>query len=262
MKRCRALLAFVALMLVDAEETVVLIEPAADPSAQVVSPDCAAVVLSGAGILGAVTAGATFSLVLEIVGFTATGVAPGSFAAWWQSTMPLVAAGSLFARLQAFAMGGGGAAASTLGAIAGDVTAFNSGFMANVCKWVDEEVSKGSAAGDAIQANTHAVQTILSSEDGVKYTAKEVFDAAPPAVKDAAANIGEAVKQAADATADAAGKAADAASKAADTAGKTAAEAADKVKESAEAAEPIVEDKLKDVAEATRHFFDGLPRWL
>jgi hypothetical protein len=58
------------------------------------------------------------SVLLWIRGFSAVGVTKGSFAAWWQSTMPLVAKGSIFAVLQSIAMGGTGAATWTIGGLA------------------------------------------------------------------------------------------------------------------------------------------------
>ena len=70
-----------------------------NPLDQEVSVDCAALILTGTGILGAVASNAIIALVLRLIGFAASGVLKGSFAAWWQSTMPLVSAGSVFAKL-------------------------------------------------------------------------------------------------------------------------------------------------------------------
>lgn len=54
-------------------------------------------------LVGGAIAAVTFAMtptVLCIAGFGSEGVAAGSFAAWWQSTMPLVAKGSVFSYLQ------------------------------------------------------------------------------------------------------------------------------------------------------------------
>ena len=88
---------------------------------QKVFADCAALVLAGGGILGATVANTMIGLLLRIVGFATTGVVKGSFAAWWQSTMPLVQAGSVFAKLMSIAVGAGGAgtAGTTIGGLVG-----------------------------------------------------------------------------------------------------------------------------------------------
>jgi hypothetical protein len=71
-----------------------------------VSSQCAAVVLVGAGAVGATVALTVLPALLYIAGFSSGGVLANSFAASWQSTMPLVAQGSLFALLQSAAAGG------------------------------------------------------------------------------------------------------------------------------------------------------------
>ena len=87
-----------------------------------VSSKCAAVLLASGTTLGA---GVTYALTpaaLCTAGFCAPGVAAGSFASWWQSTMPLVVKGSLFAKLQAIAAGGvTGMGSSVAGAAVGGV---------------------------------------------------------------------------------------------------------------------------------------------
>jgi len=282
-----------------------------DPLTQRVSVDCAALILTGTGILGAAASNAIIVLVLRLIGFAAAGVVKGSFAAWWQSTMPLVSAGSIFAKLTSIAMsaGGAGAAGTTIGGIvgvSGGAAALTWTPLANICKRVDEEVAQGSVAGATLQANTKAVQALLSSADNMGKTAKEVYDTAPPPVKAAAEQVGESINKALAASAEAAGYAYDAvASKAVDvaeaakpalnkaaqavadaaeaakpaldkaaraTAGAAASSAdvmskaqdavASKVAEAAAAAKPVVNDKIKEVSEAAKHFFYGLPRWL
>ena len=284
---------------------------AGNPLTQKVSVDCAALILTGTGILGAAASNAIIVLVLRLIGFAAAGVVKGSFAAWWQSTMPLVSAGSIFAKLTSIAMsaGGAGAAGTTIGGIvgvSGGAAALTWTPLANICKRVDEEVAQGSVAGATLQANTKAVQALLSSADNVGKTAKEVYDTAPLPVKAAAEQVGESINKALAASAEAAGYAYDAvASKAVDvaeaakpalnkaaqavadaaeaakpaldkaaraTAGAAASSAdvmskaqdavASKVAEAAAAAKPVVNDKIKEVSEAAKHFFDGLPRWL
>ena len=284
---------------------------AGNPLTQKVSVDCAALILTGTGILGAAASNAIIVLVLRLIGFAAAGVVKGSFAAWWQSTMPLVSAGSIFAKLTSIAMsaGGAGAAGTTIGGVvgvSGGAAALTWTPLANICKRVDEEVAQGSVAGATLQANTKAVQALLSSADNVGKTAKEVYDTAPLPVKAAAEQVGESINKALAASAEAAGYAYDAvASKAVDaaeaakpaldkaaqavadaaeaakpaldkaaraTAGAAASSAdvmskaqdavASKVAEAAAAAKPVVNDKIKEVSEAAKHFFDGLPRWL
>ena len=58
-----------------------------------------------------------------IVGFTATGVAAGSLAAAWQSSIGNVAAGSLFAWMQSTAAAGGAWAVPWAVSAAGSVVA-------------------------------------------------------------------------------------------------------------------------------------------
>ena len=88
-----------------------------------ISPKCAAVLLSGATVGGAGLAYAVTPAVLAVSGFGPAGVSGGSFAAWWQSTMPLVQGGSLFATLQSAAMGGVGTKAVLAGGALGGTVA-------------------------------------------------------------------------------------------------------------------------------------------
>ena len=122
-----------------------------------VSPECAALLLVGGGVAGGAAAVTVTNVLLPMWlcsgGFCAAGVQGGSLAAWWQSTMPVVASGSLFATLQSIAMGGVGvstgssvALGATLGA-AGGAT-----YLREFCQMVDQ-IEPGTATGGAIQAN-------------------------------------------------------------------------------------------------------------
>jgi len=264
-----------------------------NPLDQQVSIDCAALILTGTGILGATAANAVIALVLRIIGFAAAGVMKGSFAAWWQSTMPLVSAGSVFAKLTSIAMsaGGAGATGTTIGAVlgvGGGAAAITWTPLANVCKRVDEEVAQGSVAGATLQANTRAVQAVLSSAELAGKTAKEVYDATPAPVKAAAEQVAEKINSAYTASADAVRKTydavtskaadvadaakpaldkvtqavGDAAASSTDTMGNAYTAAASKIVEARAAAAPGVEERLKEVSEAMKHVFDELPRWL
>ena len=116
------------------------VDPMPDPNEQNISPDCAAVVLTSGGILGAIAAAPIYTLVLNILGFTAVGVEAGSFAAWWQSTMPLVASGSLFASLTSIAMTGGvgGVGVATVGGLLGVGAGAGAVHFAGLCRAIDE----------------------------------------------------------------------------------------------------------------------------
>ena len=131
----------------------------------VISPDAAALILTCAGLFG-IPAARTFTLVLQrAMGFGSVGVVQRNFAAWWQSAMPLVAHGSLWTALQSIA----GDVRCTHGAgTIGRLAGFGLGegilhfeLLSAVCKRVDDEVAKCSAAGRAIQANAKAVRAAL-----------------------------------------------------------------------------------------------------
>lgn len=113
-----------------------------------VSPECAAVLAATGGGAGA---GMTCVVgpMLRLLGFTATGVAGGSFAAYWQSMLPLIKAGSLFATLQSIAMSGVGAKVAIVSTIAGAYTLSKN--INLVCEKVDA-VEKDSYPGQLIQA--------------------------------------------------------------------------------------------------------------
>jgi hypothetical protein len=71
-----------------------------------VSSECAAVLVTEGLIIGGIITSVVCPLLLGALGFTAVGVEAGSNAALWQSTFPLVKAGSLFAKLQSIVMSG------------------------------------------------------------------------------------------------------------------------------------------------------------
>lgn len=90
-----------------------------------VPPKCLAAMAVGA--VGSIVAA---PIILGIAGFGSAGVAGGSLAALWQSTMAGVASGSFFSTLQAIAMGGlsTSGAVSLGGAAASGALAFCKGF--------------------------------------------------------------------------------------------------------------------------------------
>ena len=88
-------------------------------------PETASILMVGGGLLGAAAAYILTSVVLGFMGFSSVGPAANSFASWWQSIMPLVAKGSLFATLQSIAIGGAGSGVITVGAtLGGAATAY------------------------------------------------------------------------------------------------------------------------------------------
>ena len=111
-----------------------------------ISPECAAVLLIGGASSGVVVALASSPL-LAAFGFTFVGIQAGSFASWWQSTLPLVSAGSLFAYyLQSIAMSGAmvSGTLTTLGSLLGSAAAATK--VKEFCKVVDS-VNKNSFQG-------------------------------------------------------------------------------------------------------------------
>ena len=102
--------------------------------------------------------------------------------------------------------------------------------LAKLSKLADEEVASGSVLGATVQANTRAVQAVISSVESAKATAKEMYDATPQPVKATAEHVAENINS----FAAAAGKAAKAVTK--------------KATEAAEAAKPTLEKAASDVA--------------
>lgn len=84
-----------------------------------ISAKCAAVIVSGGALGGAGLVYALTPAALCTAGFCPVGVSQSSFASWWQSTMPLVQSGSIFATLQSVAMGGVGTKVVISGSVLG-----------------------------------------------------------------------------------------------------------------------------------------------
>lgn len=155
-----------------------------------ISRNCATVLLVTAGV----SAGA-ISVLTPVAactaGFCQAGVAGGSFAAWWQSTMPLVAKGSLFAKLQALAMSGSGmqGISVTAGALGGTVAA---GYVEEFCAMIDE-ADPDSATARATAAAVTAYDTVGKTISDLKTecTNSESCTSAVNSVKDAATQTKE-----------------------------------------------------------------------
>jgi Interferon-induced 6-16 family len=125
-----------------------------------ISPKCAAVLL-GAGGLGVGLAYTLTPALLCTAGFCHGGVSANSFAAAWQSTMPLVTQGSLFATLQSIAMGGVGVKVGLSGAALGVGTALM--FINEFCFIVDE-TSPDSPLGQIFGASEKLVTTAIQTK--------------------------------------------------------------------------------------------------
>eukprot|EP00978_Attheya_sp_CCMP212_P003406 scaffold7018_cov71-Attheya_sp.AAC.1 len=141
-----------------------LLERAQEPEADdgvVVSAKCAAVILASTTTLGA---GVVFTLTpaaLCTAGFCAPGIAGSSFAAWWQSTLLLVAKGSLFVQLQAMAMGGVGVSSTVAGATVGEV--LGATYLRDLCIFVDEADSE-SVMGHVFATSLTVVTTGIETK--------------------------------------------------------------------------------------------------
>ena len=109
--------------------------PLLEPAGVRVTPTCAAVLLMGGGVVGAIVATTVPAAVMYIIGLSPEGVIADSFAAAWQSTMPLVAKGSLFALLQSAATGGVGSEVVISGASIG--IAAGAMVMEKTCRAID-----------------------------------------------------------------------------------------------------------------------------
>lgn len=126
-----------------------------------ISPKCAAVLLGGTGMFGTAAAFATPTALCG-VGFCPVGVARGTFASWWQSSMPLVAKGSVFAKLQSIAMGGSSsmAALQSVTGLGVGVGAAGAAYLENICTSIDE-ADPESAFGKFIDAIYYAVTAAI-----------------------------------------------------------------------------------------------------
>lgn len=106
-----------------------------------ISPTCAAVLITaGASAGGALAYTLSPAAVLCKAGFCSAGVSSSSFASWWQSTMPLVKAGSIFATLQSIAMGGVSAKVVVAGSALGGGLSMQ--YLPFLCAYVDDPDSK------------------------------------------------------------------------------------------------------------------------
>eukprot|EP00539_Tryblionella_compressa_P006060 CAMPEP_0178754448 /NCGR_PEP_ID=MMETSP0744-20121128/12163_1 /TAXON_ID=913974 /ORGANISM="Nitzschia punctata, Strain CCMP561" /LENGTH=262 /DNA_ID=CAMNT_0020408357 /DNA_START=66 /DNA_END=851 /DNA_ORIENTATION=- len=130
-----------------------------------ISKKCAAVLL----VFGA-TAGAGVTYVFTpfaacTAGFCSVGVAKGSAAAWWQSTLPLVAKGSTFAQLQALAMGGVGMGKVTIAGVPFGA-AMAASYIKDFCSRIDDAEpdspmgKTASAAVSTVEAASKAGATV------------------------------------------------------------------------------------------------------
>lgn len=138
-----------------------------------ISNECAAALLTGGGIFGAGAASVLWPKFLAAIGFTSIGVSAGSFASWWQSTMPLVAKNSLFAVLQSIAMtGAGGYTTVAIGSSLGGAASIK--FLKSFCANVDESVEKQSAAGKVFSGN---LEWIMAAQKSAKWAGKNSKEA-------------------------------------------------------------------------------------
>ena len=114
-----------------------------------ISPKCAAVIISG-GALGGAGLAYAITPALCTAGFCQAGVTQSSFASWWQSTMPLIKGGSLFATLQSIAMGGVGTNVVVSGSVLGGTVGMP--YVTQFCAYVDDPNSSMAPAFDATLA--------------------------------------------------------------------------------------------------------------
>lgn len=130
-----------------------------------ISKKCGAVLLASTTALGA---GAVYALTPAAIctaGFCPVGVTGGSFASWWQATMPLIAVGTNFAKLQALAMAGKGIGSITLGgATVGGATGVY--FLKSICAFVDD-TDPESVTGIAMDASVRAVTGALQMKESL-----------------------------------------------------------------------------------------------
>mmetsp|Transcript_2308 Transcript_2308/g.3246 ORF Transcript_2308/g.3246 Transcript_2308/m.3246 type:complete len:197 (-) Transcript_2308:1543-2133(-) len=127
-----------------------------------ISSECAAVVLVGGSAIGGIAATTLAPSLLGILGFTQAGIMSGSFAAWWQSTMPLIASGTLFATLQSIAMTTTGMGTVVIGSTLGGAS--SAVHLKNLCQVIDS-IDKDSTAGFIISSTMKAVRKSPSIAD-------------------------------------------------------------------------------------------------
>jgi len=130
-----------------------------------ISDQCAAVLLVSGSAIGAGLAYAITPVALCSAGFCSVGVTGSSFAAWWQSTLPLIVKGGFFAKLQAVAMAGAGAKVTvTAAAVGGAVSAT---YLKDVCAFIDEADPK-SKMGLASAASLSTVTAAIQVKNGIQ----------------------------------------------------------------------------------------------
>ena len=71
-----------------------------------VSPECAVVLVTAGSVAGGLASYALVEPLLSLIGFAGADVTEATFAAWSQSTMSNVIAGSIFSSLQSITTGG------------------------------------------------------------------------------------------------------------------------------------------------------------
>jgi hypothetical protein len=160
-----------------------------------VTPSCAAVLLVGGGVAGAAVAATVLPAVMYIAGFSQGGVLAGSFAASWQSTMPFVAQGSLFAALQSAAAGGVGSTVVISAASVGSTSSVL--LLQQACSAIDSVPagSIGQALVLAIYKCYKQCESLsLATREDMQNVWKTAIENATPAVA-ATANMAQNVHQ-------------------------------------------------------------------
>jgi hypothetical protein len=117
-----------------------------------VSPECAVVLVTAGSVAGGLASFVLIEPLLFLVGFTGAGIAEGSFAAWWQSTMPNVMAGSLFSSLQSITMTGVESNIIVSSSIGGAATASQLRRMCGIIDDVDPESKEGKVISSLLVA--------------------------------------------------------------------------------------------------------------
>jgi hypothetical protein len=165
------------------------------PEVVTVTPSCAAVLLVGGGVAGAAVAATVLPAVMYMAGFSQGGVLAGSFAASWQSTMPVVAQGSLFAALQSAAAGGVGSTVVISAASVGSTSSVL--FLQQACSAIDS-VPAGSMEQTLVLAITKCYKQCeslsLATRKDMQNVWKTAIENATPAVA-ATANMAQNVHQ-------------------------------------------------------------------